>query len=143
MDHLTMHLYYGKYETDEEKIRACKAALTLWATLIYDGNYQFYHCRIMMIYSVMAQCYAQLKKGEETIETLKKALHHAKCFDAIHAGKYRYTSVFVNAAFFNTDTYGKAYTSTSREKVYKFMQNESYDFVRDDPAFVEFADNCK
>ena len=67
MDSLCMNLYYGKYETEEEKITACNAALTLWKTLIYDGNYQFFHCRIQKIYMSLAVCYAKLQKSPETI----------------------------------------------------------------------------
>lgn len=72
MDLLTMNLYYGKYEREEDKIDACNASLTLWNTLIYDGNYQFFHCRIQKIYLALAMSYAKLQKPSETIEALKK-----------------------------------------------------------------------
>lgn len=143
MDLLTMNLYYEQYPTEEEKIRACRAALTLWETLIYDGNYLFFHCRIQSIYSNLARGYAKLQNREKTIEAFKMAVYHAKCYDELPAGKRNYTSVLVNAATDDKAGFTKNYTSTNQQNVLAFMKNKCFDFVRDDPAFVELADGGK
>ena len=135
MDLLTMNLYYGKYETEENKIDACKAALTLWETLIYDGNYQFYHCRIQKIYLALAMGYAKLKKSAETIEALRKAMYHAKCYDNLPREEQHYTSVFVNASTSDASKHTKNYTFTNEEDVIRFSKIKAFDFVRDDLKF--------
>lgn len=143
MDLLTMNLYCGYYATVDDGMLACRAALTLWETLIYDGNYEFFHCRIQLIYSNLARNYAKLHNREKTIEALKMAMHHAKCYDELPEGKRNYTSVLVNAASVDTATFSKNYTCTNRENVLAFMKNKWFDFIRDDPAFVELAEGGK
>ncbi|MBP3347966.1 MAG: hypothetical protein J6L92_04340, partial [Clostridia bacterium] len=132
MDLLTMNLYYGKYESEEEKINACNAALTLWNTLIYDGNYQFFHCRIQKIYLSLAMSYAKLKKSRETIEAIKKALHHANCYDNLPKREVHYTSTFVNAATSDASISTKNYTFTNAEDVIRISKLKIFDFVRTD-----------
>ncbi len=136
MDLLTKNLYYGKYDTEEDKIRACKASLALWETLIYDGNYLFYHCRIENIYKCLARSYAVLQKREETLEALKQALYHAKRFDGQPAGKQSYTSVFLSATGCDAELCTKNYEHTDVESVKSFMQSKWFDFLRENAEFV-------
>ena len=70
MDLLTQNLYYGQFDREEQKMDACNAALTLWKTLIYDENYQFYHCRLEKIYMCLASSCAKLGKTEDEIDKL-------------------------------------------------------------------------
>lgn len=135
MDLLTRNLYYGKYETEENKIDACKAALTLWETLIYDGNYQFYHCRIQKIYLALAMGYAKLQKSAESIEALRRAMYHAKCYDNLPKEERHYTSVFVNASTSDASKHTKNYTFTNEEDVIRFSKIKVFDFIRDDLNF--------
>ena len=135
MDLLTMNLYYGKYESEEDKINACNAALTLWNTLIYDGNYQFFHCRIQKIYLSLAMSYAKLKKSRETIEAIKKALHHAKCYDNLPKEEVHYTSTFINAATSDASGFTKNYTFTNADDVTRISKLKMFDFVRNDLDF--------
>ena len=137
MDLLTQNLYYGKYESEEDKINACKAALTLWETLICDGNYQFFHCRIQKIYLTLAVGYARLQKSGETIDALKKAFYHAKCYDNLPKEKVRYTSIFVNAAKSDASGFSKNYTFTNQDDVIRFSKNKTFDFVKNDLDFCD------
>ncbi len=139
MDLLTMNLYYGKYDSEDEKIEACKAALTLWQTLIYDGNYQFFHCRIQKIHTALALSYAKMQKRAETVEALKNALYHAKCYDTLPSEKQHYTSVLVKAATSDASGFTKNYTCTNTEGVKRFMKNKMFDFLRDDADFRELG----
>lgn len=139
MDLLTMNMYYGKYENEEEKINACSAALKLWQTLIYDGNYQFFHCRIQKIYISLAMSYGKLQKRLETIDALRKALYHAKCYDNLPEGEQHYTSTFVRAATSDVSGHTKNYTFTSTDDVMRFMKSKVFDFIRNDAEFIELG----
>ena len=130
MDFLTMNLYYGKYEREEDKIDACNAALTLWNTLIYDGNYQFFHCRIQKIYLALAMSYAKLQKSDQTIEAIKQAFHHAKSFDNLPKEELHYTSTFVNAATSDASGFTKNYTFTNSDSVIRISKLKMFDFIR-------------
>ncbi len=140
MDALTMNMYYGKYESEEEKIEACTAALKLWQTLIYDGNYQFFHCRIQKIYIALALSYGKLQKRSETIEALKNALYHAKCYDTLPEGEQHYTSIFVKAATSDASGNTKNYTFTNTDDVMRLMKNKVFDFIREDAEFLAIGE---
>jgi len=131
MDLLTQNLYYGQFDREEQKMDACNAALTLWKTLIYDENYQFYHCRLEKIYMCLASSCAKLGKVEETVEALQKALYHATCFDSLPHTKQHYTSVFVNGATSDASGFSRNYTCTNAEDVIRFSKGKRFDFVRD------------
>ena len=131
IDLLTRNLYYGEYEKEEDKIDACKAALTLWETLIYDGNYQFFHCRIQKIYQALAMGYAKLQMSAETIDAFKKAMYHAKRYDNLPKEELHYTSTFVNAATSDASGFTKNYTFTNADSVIRISKLKIFDFVRD------------
>lgn len=135
MDLLTQKMYYGKYGSEEEKIKACRAALDLWQTLIYDGNYQFFHCRIEKIYINLAMSYAKLGKREEAIEALRGAFCHARSYDSLPCGEMHYTSAFVSSATSDKSKHTKNYTCTNTDDVKRFMQNKVFDFIRGDAEF--------
>ncbi len=135
MDLLTMNLYYGKYEREEDIIDACNAALTLWKTLIYDENYQFFHCRIQKIYLQLAISYAKLQKPQETIYSLKKAVYHAKCYDNLPQTEQPYTSMFVNGATSDASEFTKNYTVSNVDNIIRCSKSKLFDFIRDSLDF--------
>ncbi len=139
MDQLTMSLYHGECENENDKINAYNTALTLWKTLIYDDNYMFYHCRIEQIYVLLARSYANQKKRVETIAALKKAYHHAKCFDNPPEGEQHYTSVFVKSATTDASKTSRNYTGTLLEDLKKWMKNSVFDFIREDAEFISLS----
>ncbi len=133
MDYLTMDLYNGDYDTNEDEIKAAQASLKLWEILFYDGNYQFYHARIEYIYKKLATLYARAKNKQETIEALKKTLYHAEKFDNFPNEKQGYTSIFLNKAKYGD--YTKNYTDTDKELILEYMKSDVFDFVRNDEGF--------
>lgn len=139
MDSLCSNLCYGNYDTQEDKINACNAALTLWSTLIYDGNYQFYHCRIQKIYLLLAYCYANLQKHTETLESLKKALFHTRAYDNLPEGERNYTSVFIKLSVSNRASHSKNYVETNEETVKSHMKRKAFAFLHNDPDFLELV----
>lgn len=136
LDYVIKDIYYEKYDDPIEKIDACKTAIKLWETVIYDGNYIFFHCRLQKIYELMARSYAELNNADESISALEKALYHAKKFDSIPSGEIPYTSKYVRYAFEDISFDKKNYTDTNEEFVRELMKSNKFDFVREDPRFL-------
>jgi len=139
MDHLTMTMYYGEYEDERDRIKACQAALTLWNTLIYDGNFLFYHCRMASIYIMLAKSYAELNQRDDTIKALREAFRHAKSHDNPPEGEQPFTSIFVKYATSDASKISRNYTGTLAEDVRNYMQNRVFDFLREDETFIQLG----
>ena len=80
--------------------------------------------------------YAKLHKSDETIEAIKKALYHAKCYDNLSKEELHYTSIFVNAATSDASGFTKNYTFTNADDVMRISKLKIFDFVRDDLDFT-------
>ena len=138
MDLLTQNLYYGEYDTVDDRISACHAAVSMWRALIYDGNYLFYHVRLQAIYLTLARLYAYQKKREETIDSLKKAFYHAKMFENHPEGELHFTSVFVRAVTSDASKCTKNYYGTNTDEVKEIMKfDNAFDFLRNDEEFID------
>ena len=79
--------------------------------------------------------YAKMQKADQTIETLKKAFHHAKCFDNLPKEELHYTSIFVNAATSDASGFTKNYTFTNTDDVIRISRLKIFDFVRNELDF--------
>ena len=134
-EHICMSLYLVPSISDEERIRNCHAALALWNTLIPDGNFLFYHCRIASIYKYLAYSYAKMQKYNETLDALELAAYHSKASDNLPCGEQYFTSPFVLGASSDRAQSTKNYTETEYELFLKGLQNSCYDFVRKDRRF--------
>ena len=119
----------------EERIRNCLAALTLWETVIPDGNYQFYHCRIAEIYRKLANCYAHLTQKEPTLDALEHAAFHARAFDERPNGEQHYTSPFLPHATSNRSESVKNYPESDYTLFLERLQDDCFDFVQSDERF--------
>ena len=117
----------------EEAVSCYETAIRLWETLIYDGNFLFYHCRLAPYHFYLAKNYALLGQREETIAALTRAIHHAKAYDALPIGEQNYTSRYVSAA-------GSAnpFPNDNTAWIRNFLAESCFDFVREDPAFKNF-----
>ncbi len=140
MDMLTMKLYYGEFKSAEDKIEWSNLALNLWQTLIYDGNYLFFHCRIKKIYQSLAIAWAELKNKEETLKALQGVLYHSVCLDNMSEGEQRYTSKYVSFATENPALWGKNYTVSDKEHAILFMQWKDFDFLKNDPEYLSMIE---
>lgn len=138
MDSIVMNIEYTG-NTAEEKIFAIESALTLWKTLIYDGNYLFFHNRIFNLHRRISLAHAELGHRDETMEHLKLAKFHADKHDNLEPGEKNYTSIFVNCATSDASRSTKNYTSTDAEWLKKDITTDSrYNFLREDEEFIEF-----
>ncbi len=138
MDLLCMNLYYQHGETPEERISACETAAKLWNTLIPDGNFLFFHCRLQRLYQILARSHAELGHKAETVTAIRMALHHADAFDRQPSGEQHYTSPFVCAAAENIEGYTKNYEETNTAVVRRWMKSSIFDFIREEPEFKKF-----
>ena len=144
LDCITMNMYLmrdmSRDMPPEYVLMANYSAIKLWETLIPDGNFLFYHCRLRQMYDNIAACYAKQQNADEVIKALEKALFHAHAFDSIPEGDHKYTSPFVCGTEYSTSGFSKNYTEGDVELVKKFMRSKKFDFVRDDPRFVALMD---
>ncbi len=135
-DLLTQAMYYAKCDSYEDKIQACHSALAIWNTLIPDGNFLFYHCRISRIYMLLAQHYAYLHDRAEVIDSLRQALKHAQLTDNQPEGEQHYTSTLLRDMTCNISDSSKNYAYTDTQIVFWHMDDPVFDFVCDDPEFI-------
>ena len=136
LDCITMNMYLMRDMPPEYVLMANLSAIKLWETLIPDGNFLFYHCRLRQMYENLAACYAKMGNADEAVKALESALFHAHEFDAIPEGDHKYTSPFVCGTEFSTSGFSKNYTESDADLVKKFMRGKKFDFVRSDPRFV-------
>ncbi|MBQ9079593.1 MAG: hypothetical protein IJY27_00805 [Clostridia bacterium] len=136
LDCITMNMYLMRDMPPEYVLAANFSAIKLWETLIPDGNFLFYHCRLRQMYDNLAACYAKMGNADETIKALENALFHAHAFDCIPEGDHSYTSPFVCGTEYSTSGFSKNYTDSDVELVKKFMKSKKFDFIRDNERFI-------
>lgn len=115
----------------EEAVFCYETAVRLWETLIYDGNFLFYHGRLAPYCFYLAKNYALLGRRDETLAALRKAMQHAKAYDSLPIGEQQYTSLFVREA-------GSAnpFPNDNTEWNRNFLAQDCFDFLRGDPEFI-------
>ena len=74
LDCITMNMYLMRDMPPEYVLMANLSAIKLWETLIPDGNFLFYHCRLRQMYENIAACYAKQQNADETVKALEKLL---------------------------------------------------------------------
>lgn len=124
----------------EEQIERCKAALTLWNTLIPDGNFLFFHCRMNGIYEKLSVLYAKQGLKEDTLASLEKAAYHAKKYDSLPRKEQNFTSPFVSHATSDASGSTKNYRVSNYEMLIQCMKNHCFDFLRDDTEFIALSE---
>ena len=129
------------WETPEERIEAFETVVKLWNTLIPDGNFLFYHCRLAETHTSLANNYAILGNREKAIENLSAALHHAAAYESQEPGEVYYTVPWLSGAYANYSTNTKTLPITETETLKNALSNQWYDFLREDPDFIAIADS--
>ena len=121
----------------KEQIFFLKGALKLWETVVYDGNYLFYHHTISYLWNWMARACAEIGDRENTFAALEKCLSHARAADEVPEGESHFTSAFVNLAVSDTRASTRNYTGTYEEAVKNELKADwAFASLRDDPAFL-------
>ena len=115
---------------NRERAWAYHALLTIWNTLIYDGNFLFYHCRMQQIYEELAKTYAIDGNREKTIEFLKQAKYHAEQFDCLPNQEMKYTGIFFSHQTYQKELTSKNYKETHLEVLRQWIGQKCFDFIR-------------
>ncbi len=130
----------AKLGDDNLRLAAYEAARSIWATVIDDGNYLFYHDRLMHLHLWSAYIYGKRSDRDNAVRHLKSAYRHAVEADVAESVETNYTGRFVSNAK-NYTSVSKNYTWTHVECVRREFEYKVYDFVRDDGELSEIS--CK
>ncbi len=141
LDSITSGIALRMCETTEEKIFSLNTALSIWNSVIYDGNFLFFHCRIAQIYRFLSLSYANLGKTEEAMAALEKAKYHSIKSDNLPDGKQYYTSIFVNKACHDNAFTSKNYSGTELDILKSELKNHIYDSLRSTKEFKTFEES--
>ena len=120
----------GDYEP-EEKVKLYRYALKLFK-MLFEENYGFYYDRTTDLYCRIAKSYAEMKDLEHTLENLGISIEHQ--IKEITNPDENFTSIFVNRHSFGSNP------SANANWIYDNMQEEIFDFCREDERFKAFAD---
>jgi len=139
------HVVYSLYKnaqsgTPEERLRAFRARLTMWETLIDDSNYLVYHNDIAEIWWQTARAYAERRQAEETLHALRQAFFHLHQYDALPAANHRSTCAFLSEAEVHVSD------SASRNLAALYKNNlrfPVFDFLRENPEFISLMQDAK
>lgn len=127
----------GAQLTSEEKIRMYKAANTIYETIADDENYLILNGKLYWHYNWIASHYSILGNIEEAMSNLLKAEKAAREMDNfIKMGKEKnYTSLLLSKVTSNPKGALKHWQGTHCHKLYKMLQYECYDTMRDMTEF--------
>ena len=121
--------------THEESIFALETAIKLWETLIYDGNFLFYHCRLGYYCLMLAKHHAALGHDGDALTWLERSYYHVKAYDDIPADhSMHYTSVWVCEA-----SSSRHPLSSCMEDLKQDMGDPCFDGIRESVRFLELA----
>ncbi len=109
----------------DERIRYVKTANELYALLMPDGNYQFFHRIVGWNHRRLCELYLLEGDTDAAFEELLKAEHHATAFDTLT--DYRYTAPFVNTLTYDPNEYFKCWEGSERGMLlYRLGELASY-----------------
>ncbi len=127
---------YGMTDTltFDERITYVKTANELYALMIPDGNYQFFHRAVGWNHRRLCELYLLKDDTDTAFGELLKAEQHATAFDTLT--EHRYTALFVNTLTYDPDEYVKCWEGSERGMLlYRLNELSSYfeghnDFVQ-------------
>jgi len=127
---------YEVLEPDcDKRIMHLEAALKLYETIFYDGNALYYHIWIDELCKALASAYMK-KDFAKAMEYLLMSEKHALANDAITDEPMFYTSIFADKIAHSTANTLKSSTETSCEQLLRYLDNECFAPLRDNPEFT-------
>ncbi len=119
--------------TLDERIAYVNTANELYALLIPDGNYQFFHRIVGWNHRRLCELYLLKGDIDTAFEELLKAEQHATAFDTLT--DHHYTATFVNTLVYDPDEYFKCWKGSERGMLlYRLGELSAYFEGRDDFA---------
>ncbi len=98
--------------TLDERIAYVNTANELYALLMPDENYQFFHRIVGWNHRRLCELYLLKGNVDAAFEELLKAEHHATAFDTLT--DHHYTAAFVNTLVYDPDEYFKCWEGSER-----------------------------
>ena len=123
----------GCYD-NKQIIQIYQKAIQVYKLLFENGDYGLQHMSLYYWYLGIATCYSKMKDADAVIENLNAAAEHAIALDLTEYD-VPYTSLLFNAL--KIKMYGKTSMNSASQNVLKKMENEYFNFCRDDERFVE------
>lgn len=133
---LLMTLEWGR-----GSLKCLKAAEEIIKIIIDDGNYLFYHDKLMHIYIGQAICLSRDGKYEETIAALKNSHFHAIQYEKVKAdlqdSPALYTCEILNKLSYNDKDIWRTGMTTLMDDFKEYLALPEFDVLRDRPDFTE------
>lgn len=142
-DYATHRIRTQSWSTPEERIAAYETVVKLWNTMIPDGNFLFYHCRLAETHTSLANNYAILGDRENALKNLAAALHHANAYENQTPGEIHYTVPWLSSAYADCARSTKSAPITQIGQLQNALTNTWYDFLREDEEFIAICDMLK
>jgi len=121
--------------TLDEKILCIETSIKLYEAIYYDGNLQFYHCRLAWDYYNLATHYIQ-KDSDTALNHLLEAEKNAETYDKIVEQDLPYTSIFVNRHTNAPSGISKNWIGTESGMLFDRLDEKCFDSIRDNPEFT-------
>ena len=126
--------------TGEEAATVQEKIISIFHTVFEDGDFGFYHTRLLDAEISLAHHYADLRDAERALDHLEKAAFHAiefVKFARFGAKEFVNTSLVLRGH--KSGGFSTTGTSNNAQDVKNAMQNARYDFVRDTDRFRAIA----
>ncbi len=119
----------------EEKIEIHRFCVHVFEMIYGSENYGFYACRIADSYASIAYIYADQKNAEECLKALEAMAKYTVYYDTYADGIY--SGLLVNRCQYSRKNNTKNYMGNSCNKKLNRLQDSRFDFLREEPRFVE------
>ncbi|MDD5701106.1 MAG: helix-turn-helix transcriptional regulator [Dehalococcoidales bacterium] len=129
----------GKDLSYKQKICFIEAANKLYETVMPDGNYLFYNCRLVWNYHRLAELWCAAGDKVKALENLEAAAKAAEVYDTLPETT-QYTSIFINYCKYQRESTSKNWVGTECDLLYRRMTESVFDTIRDMPEFKKLLD---
>lgn len=127
--------------TDAEQAARFDAAFAIWAAVVTDGNYLFYHAQLAWLHKMAAITHTRLGDHATALAHLRTAMTHAQTADALPEGEHRYTAPFIRYATYDSAKTTKNYTTGEVESLREDLR--TYGAFKPLRGSVEFDELCR
>lgn len=122
-------------------LKCLQAAEAIIKVIIDDGNYLFYHDKLMHIYIGQAICLARSGNYTEVVDVLKKSYFHAVQYEQAKAtsqdSSVLYTCEIFNKLSYDDKVIWRTGTGTLMDDFKEYLTLPVFDVLRSRPDFVE------
>ena len=127
------------------RIELVETANQLYAIVLKDDSDSlFYNCRLSHNYRTLARLWCENGDVPQTIENLLLAEKTAANYDACtDLGEQKYKSLLANRCTFNPKDVGKNFEGTETKLLLYLLEQEFFDSIRTNDAFVKLYNRVK